>query len=1253
MKKVRFLALWLSLFLCTVVSAQHFRAVGVADGLPNSVVKCFAQDEKGYLWMGTFNGLCRYDGFGFATYRNVSGDSTSIANSHVEALLAQEEGLYVGTTKGLDWFSFANGQFSRCTYINEEGTAQTLSSYITQIEQIDDAIFVLDISRRLWVKQKGTISFNEFRVFAPSQIYAIAPYRDNKMLLLTSEALMLVDTKSFQVIDRFPVKGLPLSWNNLYYSKNLNVAVLGSSIGYAGQTFEISPENRISIAKLRVPENIKATIDYNNKTYFATDGEGLFEYSREDNLIKCYTPQNSLISGFAVHSLFADRGGNLWIGTYRDGLNVLSSRFDFFKCYTMAAGELSYQVVSSLYVNNGKIYAGMDGGGLNIIDTHSGKTNVLNTTNSKLPGNNVLTMTGDSNYLWMGIYNKGLCRYNLSDGTIKTYNLTEMGCPMKLDALWQITDDGQGHIVVTGDRTCAIEKLTVKIVWSNNSTIKDCDEVKQAKAIDELKNHEIECALRDEAGNLWIGTDNGLFCQVKETGALLPFGKEDNLTLNQFCKNSCFRQGKTLYFGSTLGLVCFEPAALLAYSQTDEVHIDALSVLKDNRLYSFTSKSKKEITLKHNQNFFTIHISVPELIVPGKVRFRYMLKGIDSDWRELEGKREVAYTNVPPGDYTFSICTRDSAGQWNEHCSELTLNISPPWYLTWWAKGLWLLLILAGVFALFGFYLHEQSVKQKLHQKEMEKEMERKINEEKMNFFANITHELRTPMFLITAPLEELLDSKKRPVSVPYSYLNGMYRNAVRLNNLVNRILDIRKLDIGSLKMKATRCDIVNLCRRLSVDYTALCRQKNLSYRFVCERESFAVSIDVEKVELILSNLVSNAYKYTDEGGNVTLLLNAKDDGSIVLSVSDTGAGISTEDIPHIFDSFYRVEKTSSAVGDGIGLAFVKQLVEVCGGKIDVKSELGKGSIFTVVLPVQVEEAEQQNDGEQAANIDNLMNVIEDTASSETPSALPNPTAARSILIIDDERETVALLERYLGKNYKIVKAYDGEEGLKMVSAQLPDLIICDVMMPRMDGFEFLNRIKEDKKLQHIPVIMFSAKILDEDKITAFKYGADAYLTKPVSLKMLLTRVEQFMGRNEATLYASMKELFHTPSNEENPIIEKSEASTKEDERFLLRCREIIDANLCNNQLSVDFLANELNMSHSGLYKKVKAITDRSVVDLIVDYRIFRAVEKFKSGETNITFVSEQFGFNDIRSFRAAFKSRMGISPKQFVQQLG
>lgn len=1311
--------------------AQYFRNLDVAEGLPNSIAKCFAQDAQGFVWVGTFNGLARYDGFHFTTYRHVEGDENTMADSHVESLCyAGNNGLWVGTKKGIDYLSLVDKKITHSLYSDAQtktNKRMDAGGNVWQILQSGASFWAVNELGQLLYKQADHTFVWHRLAFGKEKVKAVADYDGTHLLVLSQDKLRLIDNKTFKVVAICPIQPIDDSYIcNLYYSRNQHLAFAGFGYGTSGKAFAIYPQGGKSSARFTIkqvdmslPSHVKAVCDYADMTLFATDGQGL-KVMMNGILVQGWNPQHDQIAGNAIHTLFEDHSHTLWMGTYREGICLYSHRFDYFRSFTKSDGLLSYHVVSAISADASKIYIGTDGGGLNIYDRSTSQFHALTPDNSNLSGSNVVSVLNDGNSLWMGIYGKGICVMNKQTESIETLQLPveKDGTPAFLYAMWQIVDDHHGHILFRGNRLYIYDKQshqvslfpmpvagkTMRVAVDGKSLwvvdAKDLIQVNLSNykkercftlpskadvnslcvsngraflserngdfwemdlkhgswkkiANDVLGDKEVESILPDGLGNLWLGTDNGLLQYNLGTGITKLYGKENHLLQNQFCANAAFFDGSTIYLGTTNGLISFKPQQLSLKFSDNKVYFDDIFILGTHEHLPLWGDKPASLDFSYDQNFFTIRFSVPELVTPHKLKFRYKLEGLDKEWREVEDVREVSYTNVSPGKYKFLIQATNGDGRWSKQLSELTILVAHPWYATWWARILWLLIIIGVIYAIFRHYAEKEKMKHEIAQKEQEKEHElaqkelekqmiKKNNDDKLNFFANITHELRTPMFLITAPLEELLSSPQRPVQVPYSYLKGMYRNAVRLNRLVNSILDLRKMEAGSLRLKVTRRDIVMVCKRLSVDYRALCLQKKISFRFDTSLESLVADVDIEKLELILSNLIANAYKYTNEGGKVSLQL-ISEAGKMSFIVSDTGIGIAKENQAKVFERYYRVDENSKAVGDGLGLSFVKSLVELHHGSISVESEVGKGSTFTVTMPLlQPEEVKAEMklpviEGDlQVDEADELEMELDDAS-----DAYQSPTATQSILIIDDERETVQLLKRYLGKDYKIFMAADGEEGLRMAEDVMPDLVICDVMMPKMDGFEFLGKFKDDKKLQHIPVIMFTAKILDEDKIAAFRYGADAYITKPVSLKYLKTRIESFLISKPAGL-------------QDNPLAQMKPSGqvSKEDQKFILRCREIIDDNMHLEEFNVDFMANKLGMSHSSLYKKVKAITGKSVVDMIVGCRLFRAVEMFRNGETNMAVVAERCGFSDLHSFRASFKSRMGMSPKQYVQQM-
>ena len=1193
-------------------AAQHnFLNLGKGSGLPNSTVKCFAEDPDGYLWIGTFDGLARYDGHSFEV----------VQPGHVEAVLACDSGLYIGTGEGLDYLTFSDRTVRPCTWEDESGQQHTFEGIITSIVSVGKRVFVLDSSGKLWTG--SSVTFGQPTGLNVTEGQAIHPYGTNGLLVLTPQQLVLYDVTVGKVVAQGTHNIRQWGWANMYYSAVLDMIVVGMGIGNETRAFRLQGDRIVELDCERLlPTSVKAVTDYDNATYLATDCKGLYcfvadagdEHGCHIREAGLFTPLNGL-AGFAVHSLYADSGGNLWIGTYRNGISLLSPRLDAFQTYSMASGDLTYNTVSGLYVNQGVVYAGMDGGGLIVMDTHRHTTQTISTANSSLPGDNIMGMAWDGEKLWLGIYGHGIYCYEPIHGTMSRIDLDALGAPQSTEVAWKMWYDNRGYIIAVGQRTNIIRSRgTPKLV--DIEPIQNPEEplLQLAARIPELKGYEMLCAYQDTDG--------------------------------------------TIYYGTTTGMVCVAPDRLIRNQHRSNVWIDRLVVLTDSTSLSPPRGGSQrgagtEIQLGHNQNYFTIHFSVPRISPPDDSRFRFRLEGIDPDWREASDSREISYAALPPGHYILHIVCDDGGSGWSADESTLAIHIRPPWYATWWAYAIAALLLLGIVLAVLRTYIarrqmrfellyekrkHELSEREHL-QDRREHEQAKRTQQERIDFLTNITHELRTPMFLITAPLEEILEQPDAVLRTPRSYLKNILHNAQRITRLIDHVLFAWSPDTSPMQCHLQEADIPSLCRQLSADYHLLCQQKGVSFTYATPLVNFRAQVDVEKLELILSNLVSNAFKYTPAGGNVALRLDA-DGTEMRFSVSDTGIGIAPEEQSKIFQQGYRTSTSTDVKGNGLGLYFVRQLANLLNGDITVESSVGKGSIFTLTLPLH-EEVEHtpavtnlqssifRSSLSDASRLKDLQSKKKDVSS--------NPTSTHTILVIDDEPQTLQLLTRVLGHEYNVLTASDGQEGLDVAGEQLPDLIICDVMMPRMDGFQFVSVVKDSNVLQHIPVIMFTARNLDEDQITAFRHGADAYLIKPISLELLRTRVRQMLHRSAITEPLSSK---------------PSSALSKEDQQFLIRLRALIDDNLLNPQLSVDFLAREIGMSVSSLYKKVRGITGHGAVDLIIDRRIYHAVEQMRLGEANMTLVAERCGFSEPRSFRAAFKNRMGMSPKQYALQL-
>lgn len=1301
---LRCVLLVLFLFSFSLFWAKDFKILDTSNGLPDNTVKTIVQDEQGFIWMGTFNGLCRYDGLEFTVFQREMSDYSTLLDNHVEALLSIGDTLWVGSLKGLNCYLPRKDRFYTCSYLTTSNATKNIVSPIRSIIKCGSKILVLTTEGRLFIR-KSNLDFSVFDCGENIDCLAITPYRDDLFWAYTSNGLYLIDSLNSSVVRHYPLFNQQFNNCVLFYSQIDNTLYVGLGIGNVGKAFKVNADLSVSPVHSFNLMDIKSIVDYKDGVWFGTDGGGLIE--AKDNTYKYYTPHNSNICSDAIHSLFVDREGCLWIGSYRGGISFYSSYNDWFHTLKTEEKTLTHNVVTAVYVEKDKVFVGLDGGGLNVYDKKTGKLIAFNQQNSNIAGNNVLAICGDQENLWMAIYEKGLCKFSRRTFTFRTYNLSMIYKAYDANQVWDLKMDSEGYIWILGkvvyvfdtkNETFKIvdgvhyassiifddnvvwissnrqglyklDKRTKRVIthysertakqllksnsirymfmdsthslWlsSESSGLYKLDE-KNDTLISyaerpEILGNKITCIEEDEQGYLWMGTYNGLYKYNPTDDSFVHFGKMDNLRVGQFNYHACAHDDEYIYMGSTKGLVWFRPLEIQFTHRASSAYFTRLELL--NRLgeiYPLYGSGEQTVSLTYNRNFFTIRFSVPDMLTSDKIQASCFLKGFETEWQTVGTKRQVSYTNVPPGEYVFYVKTTDSSGRMNKKTSSLRIIITPPWWRTNWAWCLWILLASGGVIAIFSFYRHELNIKHLVRIKEMEKEAARNVNEEKLRFYTNITHELRTPIFLITAPLEELIAENKRVITLPKSDLMGIYRNAMKLNKLITRMIDLRKLEQGKLKLEMHCQNVVSFCRDLVPDYDSLCQQKNIIFYFLPAKTLIKLNFDAEKLEIILSNLVSNAFKYTPEGGRIVLAIDEMEN-EVVFSVEDNGIGIKKEFQEMVFDRFFQVDSSqTTSKGDGIGLSFVKYLVELHGGIVRVESEYGKGSKFIVSIPVIA--TDEINQSSIIVEEEPILQSKTDIVVKAPPSS---PTATHTILLIDDEPGILELIERSLIEEFKVLKATNGMDGLSLLREFLPDLVVCDVMMPKLDGMEFLNLVKKDKSLSHIPVIMLTAKITEEDQMVAFDSGADAYLTKPISLKYLRKRIDHLLSRTESVSITNL-------------LVKSEKNYSKEEQRFLLKCRETIEEHLMNPELGVVFLAEKLGMSHSSFYRKIKAVTGMSGMDFINEYRIFKAVQLFNEGETNVGSVCVKCGFNDIKSFRDAFKKKIQISPKQYVTSL-
>lgn len=664
---------------CGVIASAHrFETYSTADGLPGSTVKCVVQDEQGYIWIGTFDGLARYDGYAFRFFRHVDGDSTTLANSHVEALCSCGDKVFVGTTSGLDCISLSTRKVVHCEYLDEQGGRHPVSGYMSDILLHDNTVYAVNTYGEVWQwrsdlhdADKGL--FTPFDLSLSSPIIKMCPYGSRgQMFVLTKESLALVDLSDKKVLAETPVDNIMKVDNpglyTLYYSGRMDAVIIGAGIGSSTYAYRLS-DGEFDVMDVVLPNNVKDVVDYDGATYFATDGGGLVRWESETSSV-VFTPSNSTLSGFAVHSLFSDPDNNLWVGTYRDGLNLLSPYLDKVTTYNMKNGLLGHNVVSAVYVHGNRIYAGLDGGGLSIIDAKTNYSRSVTSSNSSLPGDNVVGLTGDGKNIWIGIYRYGLYRYDIEGDSLQHIDLDALGAHQRNDVLWKLWNDGEGHVIAKGERVNVFDAKTGALLNSSSAGPNPMDSLMRKLADEpDLKGYECLCAYSDSIG--------------------------------------------TCYVGTTKGLVCFTPKDLYC-RPLHVVRFEEASVSNDSTPIDLGGKTVAELSLPHNSSRITVRFSIPQIIYGKQARFKYRLVGSEEEYKELQGTRSVTFGPLPPGSFTLEIAPVSNNASFTPVCSTLRVNIMRPWYTTWWAFLLWIAIFVGVAATVYLIYRHRRTMESEI-----------------------------------------------------------------------------------------------------------------------------------------------------------------------------------------------------------------------------------------------------------------------------------------------------------------------------------------------------------------------------------------------------------------------------------------------------------------------------------------------------------------------------------------------------------
>ncbi len=760
-------------------------------------------------------------------------------------------------------------------------------------------------------------------------------------------------------------------------------------------------------------------------------------------------------------------------------------------------------------------------------------------------------------------------------------------------------------------------------------------------------------ALReDKSGKLWITTNQGMFWYEPSAASAIQFRSSDGLQGDEYNFNAAAATSQGLLaFGGVNGLTLFDPQKVILNTSKPPVVITSLKIANqevpvynanrsDGYMLPQTINHTTDLTLRHDQNYLTFNFAALDFTNPTRNKYAYKLEGIDNDWVYADAlNRSATYTNLTPGAYILRVKAANNDNLWNADGAAVAIRILPPWWRTWWAYAMYILAAVAALVLARRNIIQRERLKTQLQLEHVEVTKLKELDDFKSRFFANISHEFRTPLSLIIGPTEKLLaDDKEKN----YPELGIIHNNSISLLNLVNQMLDLSRVEAGSLQLQVRKTDLTTGLKIFTSPFYSLAASKRIDLSVVVPSTAIDGYADLSFLEKIVNNLLSNAIKYTQAGGLVTFKAEDKN-GYLQITVTDTGMGIPDSQIDKIFDRFYRVHEVTSVEGTGLGLALTRELVRTHRGEITVTSEYGKGSTFIVTLPI----AEQYYSADEYRTEPPDYLPLKEPLPDTTPAivvdtnASPNGSEKPVLLVIEDNTELRDFIKSTLISSYTVLEAPDGETGLRLAIDNVPDIIITDWMMPRMDGATVCRNIKSTTATDHIPIILLTAKAGVESRIEGLETGADDYLTKPFDLRELRIRVANLIEQRK-----KLQAKYQTGASFSYKPIKAESAN----EKFLKRLHEIVEERISDSKFGVEELAREIGMSRVQLYRKLTALTNQSAVEFLRTYRLERAADLLRQGVGNVAEIAFQVGFDNPSYFTKTFREHFGTLPSELTK---
>ena len=1331
--------LTLFLFVSSVIvyadRDPQVKYLGIDQGLSNNAVTCVYQDAKGFMWFGTYDGLNRYDGYGFITYRNIIGDPRSIPFNNIGGIRADNQNnLWVSGLKGIGILDPVTGKFSIPSYLPCEGReTMKIRENVHCLQWIpegymlagchNNGLLVFDgkshAGHQVPLKSLSSRQGN-YDVFSieydplDRQVWVFIQGKGLYRYALASGTLSLVNNSIRNAFSLKVDKNGRL-WmgtdTGLVWLDKVNNIYKG---GYLPQASRV----------------VNIDVDEANNLCLGTDGAGLWQLAAGAAVASPLLSSSGapLVNSNAVYSIYHDRDGRKWIGTLRGGVNVIEPGRSSFATITYdPPGQkniINNFILSFCEDKDHNVWVGTDGAGLRYWDRkkNSFTSYVNNPSDPQSISSNFITgiLRDDQDQIWASTWFDGICRLDRRTGKFRHFTCYNPETNAEERHIWTIQEDRQNRIWANATNEGGLYLFNKRIekfelfdsqvqnlqalmedregrMWGGNysSLIRIDREHKQHQVFpigytirclhednkgqfwvgtqegglllfdratgqyrrytteDGLPGNTILRILEDSHGNLWMSTYNGLSELQYSGGKFRNFTTSDGLQSMQFSFNAALALSTgELLFGGIKGFNLFQPDSVQRIRKMPDIYLTQVKIQNepvhgDSKWATRSVAGEiRELKVPFNQAMLSLDYTALAYDGTDKINYAYCLAGWDKGWNYSNGSRTANYSRIREGDYTFKIRVSQANGIWSDEKDLLHIIILPPWYRTWWAYISYISLLGTLIFLYVQYSRSKLRMRYEVRLAQLETEKEKELIERKLSFFTYITHEFRNPLTLIINPIKDLLAKTDRGEGM--ECLPSVHRNAQRLLGLVDQLLLFRKVESGSDELKPMQVNIVQLCKEVFLCFVEGARVKKIHYSFESSRDEMPIYLDKEKVEIVLYNLLSNALKYTPDGGKITLTIREEDTG-VSIRVEDNGLGIPEEVGDQVFDKFYQIRRSeiTSVSGFGIGLYLVRQFVEAHKGKISYHSRKGEGTCFSLQFLKGKEHLSGFVMGETPTGLSPLVReMAEERPEEEEKDAVAHTATlvsdSRSILVIDDDPQIVSYICQIFEKHFRLFRAYSGEEGVQLARERHPDLIISDLHMEGISGIEVCEIIKSDPTLGRTPVILLTASASANNKLDGVRHGADDYITKPFDSELLIARVTALLDsqtRVEKSIY--------------NTIVQGGNTSlvSAEDAAFLERIVAIVENHLEEDDFSIKKLSYEIGMSHSAVYQKLKDLSGQSLNGFIRHIRLKKAAELFITTHYNVNEVALQVGIGDGKYFREQFHKQFGLNPSDYIKR--